>query len=121
MKGGGRKALTTGRRVDEEEDNLGVLVEVIVGFSVQIAMQTLAKAYVEGRVVRQGGSDSGVRVNKPKREGLGSRTKTDPKGKVKEVDEDDDMEVTGEKEDDRDEDEDVDADADTDREVESLV
>ncbi|KIK77183.1 hypothetical protein PAXRUDRAFT_167580, partial [Paxillus rubicundulus Ve08.2h10] len=116
--------------VDEEEDILRVLVEVIMGFSVQyqevltfelmwirITMQTLAKAYVKGRVARQGGLDLGIGVNKPKREGLGSRMKTDPKGKVKKVDEDDDMEVVGEKEDDGDEDE----DADVDGEVECLI
>ncbi|KIK76904.1 hypothetical protein PAXRUDRAFT_168488, partial [Paxillus rubicundulus Ve08.2h10] len=127
-------------RLDEEEDNLRVLVEVIVGFSTQYeeerrltveyrevltfeltgirtAMQTLAKVYVKGSAARQGGLDSGIGVDKPKREGSGSRTKTDPKGKAKEVDEDDDMEVAGEKEDDADEDKDVDVDG----EVESLV
>ncbi|KIK73856.1 hypothetical protein PAXRUDRAFT_20430 [Paxillus rubicundulus Ve08.2h10] len=104
--------------VDEEEgDTLRVLVGAITGFSTQIGMQTLTKAYLEGRVVRQGDSDLGIRVKEPKGKGLGSSMKMDLKGKAREVDDDDDMEVAGEIEDDGDEDKDADAGG----EVESLV
>ncbi|KIK77296.1 hypothetical protein PAXRUDRAFT_17610 [Paxillus rubicundulus Ve08.2h10] len=85
-------------KVDEEEDTLGVLVEAMMGFSLQYEEERrLTAEYWEGRAERQGGLDSGIGVDEPKREGSGSRTKTDPKGKAKEVDEDDDMEVVGEK------------------------
>ncbi|KIJ11554.1 hypothetical protein PAXINDRAFT_15550 [Paxillus involutus ATCC 200175] len=111
---------------EEREDALGALIEAINGFTeqcreewkaaaeyrenmtleltgVQVALQTMARAYLDDRAERQEASGSGLGVG-GSGEASGSKKVVDPKGKKRAVDEEVDMDIA-DKESDGDEEE----------------
>ncbi|KIJ07907.1 hypothetical protein PAXINDRAFT_18927 [Paxillus involutus ATCC 200175] len=106
---------------EEREDALGALVEAINGFTeqcreewkaaaeyrenmtleltgVRVALQTMARAYLNDRAERQEASGSGLGVG-GSGEASGSKKVVDPKGKKRAVDEEVDMDIADEESD----------------------
>ncbi|KIJ06140.1 hypothetical protein PAXINDRAFT_20655 [Paxillus involutus ATCC 200175] len=106
---------------EEREDALGALVEAINGFTeqcreewkaaaeyrenmtlelmgVRVALQTMARAYLDDRAERQEASGSGLGVG-GSGEVSGSKKVVDPKGKKRAVDEEVDMDIVDEESD----------------------